>query len=265
MLPCNHALCRECATQALRQNQRCPQCMVAIPNLRMLQGRNAWISEMVDSLRNCLNEVGASLTQHAPVPPMYANARPPKPRPRARRRSSSSGSGSGDRFAPPSPPYSVSCGGGSTATPVRESNNTGNSSSTRRRRRRSPVHSSSSSAADPPVTPPRRATARSPSSRSGRVEIEDIAERPAGIVASRSERRTPSSRQQARGAANVWGHQATEPDEESGRQPDTAAAATTAAGVAATEVPPLSPIVSPPPPARPFVIGDLVFVDHRTW
>lgn len=66
MLPCNHALCRECATQALRQNQRCPQCMVAIPNLRMLQGRNAWISEMVDSLRNCLNEVGASLTQHAP-------------------------------------------------------------------------------------------------------------------------------------------------------------------------------------------------------
>lgn len=115
------------------------------------------------------------------------------------------------------------------------------------------------------MTPPRRATARSPSSRSGRVESEDIAERPAGIVASRSERRTPSSRQQARGAANVWGHQATEPDEESGRQPDTAAAATTAAGVAATEVPPVSPIVSPPPPARPFVIGDLVFVDHRTW
>lgn len=66
MLPCNHALCRECATQALKQNQRCPQCMVTIPNLRMLQGRNAWITEMVGSLRNCLIEVGASLTQHAP-------------------------------------------------------------------------------------------------------------------------------------------------------------------------------------------------------
>ena len=66
MLPCNHPLCRGCATQCLRQNQRCPQCLAAIPNLRMLQGRNTWIAEMVCSLKNCLNEVGVSLTQHAP-------------------------------------------------------------------------------------------------------------------------------------------------------------------------------------------------------
>lgn len=66
MLPCNHPLCRGCATQCLRQNQRCPQCLTAIPNLRMLQGRNKWIVEMVGSLKNCLNEVGVSLTQHAP-------------------------------------------------------------------------------------------------------------------------------------------------------------------------------------------------------
>lgn len=66
MLPCNHPLCRGCATQCLRQNQRCPQCLTAIPNLRMLQGRNKWIAEMVGSLKNCLNEVGVSLTQHAP-------------------------------------------------------------------------------------------------------------------------------------------------------------------------------------------------------
>lgn len=66
MLPCNHPLCRGCATQCLRQNQRCPQCLTPIPNLRMLQGRNTWIAEMVCSLKNCLNDVGVSLTQHAP-------------------------------------------------------------------------------------------------------------------------------------------------------------------------------------------------------
>ncbi|CAM9854017.1 unnamed protein product [Scytosiphon promiscuus] len=66
MLPCNHPLCRGCATQCLRQNQRCPQCMTSIPNLRMLQGRNKWIAEMVGSLKDSLNEVGVSLTQHGP-------------------------------------------------------------------------------------------------------------------------------------------------------------------------------------------------------
>lgn len=66
MLPCNHPLCRGCAAQCFRQNQRCPQCLASIQNLRMLQGRNAWIAEMVGSLKNCLNEVGVSLTQHAP-------------------------------------------------------------------------------------------------------------------------------------------------------------------------------------------------------
>lgn len=59
-------MCRPCALQALKQKQRCPECLNSIPNLRTAQGRNAWIADMVDSLRNCLNEVGASLTQHAP-------------------------------------------------------------------------------------------------------------------------------------------------------------------------------------------------------
>ncbi|CAN0456978.1 unnamed protein product [Hapterophycus canaliculatus] len=66
MLPCNHPLCRGCAAQCFQANKRCPQCMTSIPNLRMLQGRNKWIAEMVGSLKGCLNEVGVSLTQHGP-------------------------------------------------------------------------------------------------------------------------------------------------------------------------------------------------------
>lgn len=94
-------------------------------------------------------------------------------------------------------------------------------------------------------------------------------ERPASINTSRSERRTPSSRQQARATASLGGHQATEPEEEGDGSPDTIAAATrvgTTAGSATTiEGPPVSPIAAPPPPPKPFVIGDLVFVEHRTW
>lgn len=66
MLPCNHPLCRGCASQCFKESQRCPQCMTPIPNLRMLQGRNKWIVHMVDKLKNSINDVGVSLTQHAP-------------------------------------------------------------------------------------------------------------------------------------------------------------------------------------------------------
>ncbi|CAM9679084.1 unnamed protein product, partial [Ectocarpus sp. 6 AP-2014] len=78
MLPCNHPLCRGCASQCFKESQRCPQCMTPIPNLRMLQGRNKWIVHMVDKLKNSINDVGVSLTQHAPVPSKYRDKPPPK-------------------------------------------------------------------------------------------------------------------------------------------------------------------------------------------
>ncbi|CAN0335838.1 unnamed protein product, partial [Ectocarpus fasciculatus] len=111
MLPCNHPLCRGCAMQCFKESQRCPQCMTPIPNLRMLQGRNKWIVQMVGTLKSCLDHVGVSLTQHAPVPSKYRDKPPPQSgaagkaaRERARARARAS---SGEAGLP-----SASCGGG---------------------------------------------------------------------------------------------------------------------------------------------------------
>eukprot|EP00903_Cladosiphon_okamuranus_P010353 g9796.t1 len=198
MLPCNHPLCRGCATQCLRQNQRCPQCLAAIPNLRMLQGRNTWIAEMVCSLKNCLNEVGVSLTQHAPVPPKYRDKSPPKTgaagaavRQRARARArASSGDASRAQLS------AVSCGGGGGSS----------RSVVRGRGGARPKGGGTSS------NGPSRAT-----STSGRTE---------------STSRHPSDTENENAV-----------------------------------VMPLPPSSPPPPvpPPRPFVVGDLVSVEHRTW
>ncbi|CAM9558773.1 unnamed protein product, partial [Laminaria digitata] len=149
MLPCNHPLCRGCATQCLRQNQRCPQCMADIPNLRTLQGRNKWITEMVDSLRNCLNEVGVSLTQHAPVPAKYRDAPPPSRRTRAR--AHDSGGARANRNHAPSPPTPARCGGGggsgAEAGQTSSGGSSGGSSSSANRKRAAPHRSLGAAAA----------------------------------------------------------------------------------------------------------------------
>eukprot|EP00752_Nemacystus_decipiens_P010315 g9190.t1 len=208
MLPCNHPLCRGCATQCLRQNQRCPQCLAAIPNLRMLQGRNTWIAEMVCSLTGCLNEVGVSLTQHAPVPPKYRDKPPPKAgaagaaeRQRARARARAS-SGDANR----SQLSAVTCGGGGGG-----GSSSGGGGRSRGRGRR-------------------KAGGRSRNVGSSRTA-------------------SASSR-----AESAW------PDPSDNE------------GVPVAPVPPSSPSPSPSaaspapmPPPRRFVIGDLVFVEHRTW
>ncbi|CAM9512008.1 unnamed protein product [Pylaiella littoralis] len=196
MLPCNHPLCRGCAAQCLKQNQRCPQCLTAIPNLRMLQGRNKWIAEMVGSLKNCLNEVGVSLTQHAPVPSKYRDNPPPKPGAGRARARAGAGARASTGDASRTQRASASCGGSAGGRGRGEARRKGRGSS---------------------------------SGGGSRY-----------ISVSTGERPTPASLS----------------DDED------------AVGVPSSPLSPSLPPPPPPPPPRsqqPFVVGDLVFVDHRSW
>lgn len=156
---------------------------------------------------------------------MYRNARPQSPRARAKARAAARG-----RVSPPSSPSPVCCGRG------REEKSKGKGKGKAPERKRSP----------PAQPAPRHAAPRPPAH-----VREKIKEDGAGVVTWPTSPRTHK-----RGSGNdlLWGFAASQPEEEGDdkRQHKQGKAGDATGGNAIAR-------------SRPFVVGDLVFVDHRTW
>lgn len=163
-----------------------------------------------------------------PVPSIYRNARPPAPLGRARSRASH-----GTRAPPPSPPAPVRCQGSSCG----EANRKGRGNTAKRKRAqcaRSPS--------------PAAAPARRPPSRGGHGSVADRAS---------SGSRSPLLQPGGAGPDLLWGDSA----QHQTRDQERTRPLPRPPSLSDVSVHP-APV---PPPPQPFVLGDLVFVDHRTW